>query len=282
MQLIEKELRYLALRAANNKYKSSLVDLNPKQLQQVILQARRELKLQQQILATPQAAAIYVNENDVNAAIEEIRQRYTQATEFIADLQLNGLNLELLTQALRLQLRINLVLEQLCAKLPAITDAEVAAFYAQQQHNLPETRTTRQILITINSDYAENTRSQAQQRMQNILSRLTPDNFADNARQHSECPSAVEGGLLGHIPPGKLYPVLDKALFELDSGQISPILETELGLHILLCESIQAPSLEQMQAKIRQYLSQHQCQQQQMQWLRSLNQEGVHNGKTRL
>ena len=56
--------------------------------------------------------------------------------------------------------------------------------------------------------------------------------------KHSECPTALQGGLLGEVPSGQLYPELDAALFLMHEGETSEILESPMGLHLLRCEAI--------------------------------------------
>jgi peptidyl-prolyl cis-trans isomerase C len=62
--------------------------------------------------------------------------------------------------------------------------------------------------------------------------------LAAQARWYSECPTALDGGKLGEIGRGQLFTQLDSALFELLEGEISGVLETEMGFHLLLCEKI--------------------------------------------
>ena len=48
----------------------------------------------------------------------------------------------------------------------------------------------------------------------------------------------MDGGKLGEVKRGTLYAELDAQLFAMQEGEISPIIESEIGLHILLCEKI--------------------------------------------
>ena len=77
---------------------------------------------------------------------------------------------------------------------------------------------------------------QALRRIQKIQGELRPDgsNFSELAQKYSESPSAQEGGDMGYFPiKGKVPRALAEAAFRLKVGEISPIVETPLGYHIL-------------------------------------------------
>jgi len=57
--------------------------------------------------------------------------------------------------------------------------------------------------------------------------------FADMARNHSDCPSAQEGGDLGSFRRGMMVPEFDEAAFALEVGDVSPVIETAFGYHLI-------------------------------------------------
>ncbi|HMI54648.1 MAG TPA: peptidylprolyl isomerase [Gemmatimonadaceae bacterium] len=67
-----------------------------------------------------------------------------------------------------------------------------------------------------------------------LRARLTPSNFAETARTNSQDPqSARQGGSLGIFPRGAMVPEFEKALLALKPGEISPVIQTQYGYHIL-------------------------------------------------
>lgn len=63
---------------------------------------------------------------------------------------------------------------------------------------------------------------------------LKGENFSTFARLYSEDPgSASKGGELGFVNRGELYPEFEQVAFDLKPGEISPIVETRAGLHII-------------------------------------------------
>lgn len=57
--------------------------------------------------------------------------------------------------------------------------------------------------------------------------------FAELARTNSDCPSGEEGGDLGFFGRGQMVPEFDKATFDLQPGQISDVVETAFGYHLI-------------------------------------------------
>jgi peptidyl-prolyl cis-trans isomerase C len=87
--------------------------------------------------------------------------------------------------------------------------------------------------------------------------RESPDLFGTLAAAHSACPSAAQEGNLGQISAGQTTPEFEQALFVLAPGEISDLVETRYGVHIIrLDRKIEARDLpfELVAERIAQYL----------------------------
>ena len=58
--------------------------------------------------------------------------------------------------------------------------------------------------------------------------------FADQAREHSDCPSGRSGGDLGDFGRGMMVAPFEEAAFALDVDQVSGPVETDFGYHLIL------------------------------------------------
>ncbi len=82
-----------------------------------------------------------------------------------------------------------------------------------------------------------------------LRAQVTPANFAEMARKNSQDQaSARAGGSLGLFPRGAMVPEFEKALVALQPGQISPVIQTQYGYHI-----IHRPTYDQVKTQLLQY-----------------------------
>ncbi len=176
------------------------------------------------MLSTTEARDIIVPDSKVNSALEKVVARYADRDSFIQDLRKNGLDEDVLRSALHRELLFNAVMERVTASTPHISDIDIQIFYQlhKDRFTKPEKRKVRHILITVNDDYAENDRDSAYSRASAIAEKLKNNSsrFGALAKKHSECPTAVEGGRLGEVVRGTLYPELDSVLFNMQEGEI--------------------------------------------------------------
>ncbi len=268
---------YTLLRAALALFKKAPSELNDAELTQARRQAANEHLLETRILASPEAATVVISEQDVQRAYQEIFGRYEDEAMFLAELDKNQLDETGLYNALQRQCKVDTVLELIGTRAPDASEVEIGIYYHlhPEQFQKPELREAWHILISINPDYPENTREMALRRIQEIGEKLQkkPHKFADLALKHSECPTALQGGVLGFVPRGKLYPELDAVLFKMKAGEISAAVESEIGFHLVLCKQIQKPetlSLQKATPKIRQVMKERAKRTCQRAWIASL------------
>jgi peptidyl-prolyl cis-trans isomerase C len=57
--------------------------------------------------------------------------------------------------------------------------------------------------------------------------------FAETARQHSNCPSGKQGGNLGTFGPGMMVPEFDKVVFSAEVGTVQGPVQTQFGYHLI-------------------------------------------------
>ena len=125
---------------------------------------------------------------------------------------------------------------------PTITDEEVESFYRQNlnRYSFPEQRSARHILLKTSEEDTEETLVQKREKAERILKLArSGEDFGALARQYSEGPTGPKGGDLGTFPRGRMVKAFDDAVFSLNEGEISDIVETQFGFHIIKLEKIE-------------------------------------------
>ena len=129
-----------------------------------------------------------------------------------------------------------------------------------------EERRASHILITASKDAPAADREKAQARAVELLAqaRKSPGSFAELAKKNSQDPgSATQGGDLGFFARGAMVKPFEDAAYALKKGDISEVVESDFGYHIIQLTDIKAPrkpSFEELRASMEADLKQQQAQ----------------------
>lgn len=87
---------------------------------------------------------------------------------------------------------------------------------------------------------------------------LNGEDFSEHAKTHSQCPSGQNGGDLGFFDRGKMVPEFEQAAFEMEPGEISDLVQTQFGYHIIKLTDKRAGGkfeLEEIKEQLRQSMA---------------------------
>jgi peptidyl-prolyl cis-trans isomerase D len=119
---------------------------------------------------------------------------------------------------------------------------QVGQFYETNKFrytNLEKQVRARHILLKVPEEAADEERAARRTEMGRVVARLRAgEEFAALARELSEDGSAAQGGDLDWNPRGRMVPEFDEAMFALEPGQVSDIVETKYGFHVIKCEGV--------------------------------------------
>lgn len=121
------------------------------------------------------------------------------------------------------------------------TDQEVAAYYADHRDDRftePEQVRARHVLVKVAPGADDEAKAGARKKAEALLARVKAgEDFAALAKKSSDDPgSAPQGGDLGLFARGRMTPTFEDVAFTLEPGQVSEIVETPFGLHIIKVE----------------------------------------------
>jgi peptidyl-prolyl cis-trans isomerase D len=134
-----------------------------------------------------------------------------------------------------------------------LNEQDLKSYYEQNLQRLSskEERRASHILITAAKDAPEAEKKAARAKAEDLLKavKAKPASFAEVARKNSQDPgSAVKGGDLDFFGRGAMVKVFEDAAFSLKKSEISDIVESEFGFHIIQVTDIKAPKAQSFEA----------------------------------
>jgi peptidyl-prolyl cis-trans isomerase D len=158
-----------------------------------------------------------------------------------------------------------------------VQEEELRKFYTENQsrYTAAEERRARHILIKADKDSSADDKQKAKAKAESLLAdlRKAPTAFADFARKHSQDPgSAAQGGDLDFFGRGAMVKAFEDAAFALKTGEISPVVETEFGWHIIQLEAVRGGEKKPYEAVRAEIEDQARTQQAQRRWAEAAEQ----------
>lgn len=213
---------YMSHGMSIDEVKENLVKLEAKALDQAI-----GAKL---LLDRASQLDIPVTAKDVDAEVARVIDQVGGEESFKKALKAQGVTEEAFRKELEKGVRVNMLVNQACAHVADPTEEEVAAFYeAHKADYVAQAQVLCQHILVKGSDNA------AIDKIREIRERIVSgqSDFAEEAKKHSDCPSGAEGGSLGWFGRGMMVPEFDQVAFEMKKGEVSSVVTTQFGLHII-------------------------------------------------
>ena len=150
----------------------------------------------------------------------------------------------------------------------SVSEDDLRTYYKENAQRLagPEERRASHILINAPKGAHAAEREKAKAKAEELLERVRkdPKSFADVAKKESQDPgSAPNGGDLGYFGHGAMVKPFEEAVFRMKDGEISDVIESDFGYHIIELTGIKAPkvpSFEEMRPKLEADLRKQQAQ----------------------
>ncbi len=225
-------------------------------------------------------AGIVVKNEDVDGAINDLfRRRGLSKEELLRALEKDGTTLEDYRKGVRDQLmRVRLIQREVKAKV-AVSDEEIGTYYLKRREDYEGKETVRikQILLLMPKGDDPAAREKLKANAEAIHRRLLAgESFDLLAAQYSQGPAAASGGDVGFIEKGVVLPEIEEAAFSLPVDQISPVIESSAGFHIIQVIDRRGggiKSIESVREEIREKLDQEKIEKKFEEWLALLRQK---------
>jgi peptidyl-prolyl cis-trans isomerase C len=153
----------------------------------------------------------------------------------------------------------NFVEKQIMPKV-TVTEEDARKFYEQNPDKFTRSESVKasHILLGVDQKATADEKKTAREKAEKLRKELAGGaDFAALAKANSTCPSSQQGGDLGYFGKGQMVPAFEKTAFALKPGEISDVVETQFGYHIIkLTEKKAAEKVEfkEARSRIEEYL----------------------------
>ncbi len=231
------------------------------------------------LLQRAKERGIAVPSEEVSEAIERIRQEKNVSEEnFAAAISQRGLTMADYRDRITKQMVISRLYHTEVRSKIFINPEEITEYYRRHllEYTVPE-RVKIRHLLTLKK--AEDTPEQALARANMVAALIAGGaDFEETARQYSEDSSTQKGEISGYIQRGDALPKLEKAIFDLEQGQTSGVIESPAGYHIIkveVKEPSQTKSIEEVSAEISTLLMEEKMAGRYEDWLKEIKKQAA-------
>lgn len=220
---------------------------------------------------------IVIKDEEVAETINNmLTTRKMTKDDLLKALEKDGVTLDAYTKDMKTQMvRMRLVRREINSRV-MVTDDEIGAFYREHRdlYEGKEAVRIKQILLSFppNCDAACKARLKAS--AEDIVAKIkSGESFETLAAQSSQGPAAATGGDLGFIERGVILPEVEEAAFRLAIDQVSPVIESPVGCHIVKVTDKRgagAKSMESLRAEIREKILEEKAEKRYEGWILEL------------
>lgn len=208
----------------------------PEMAAQLKKQVINDMILREVLFQESVKKGIKVDTEKVNEEISAIQGRFPDQKQFDEWLASMNMNQAKLKAKLSQRMVITALVDKEVAPNIKVTESESKAFYQKNPNffQQPEEVHAQHILIKVAKDANDRQKSEARKKLLKLKKRIDAgEDFGQLAKSFSQGPSAARNGDLGFFPKGRMVPAFEKVAFELKPGQVSDIVETQFGYHLI-------------------------------------------------
>ncbi len=209
-----------------------------------ILQEALETMIDEKLLTQQgKKMGFEVDDITVDAAIKNIeKNNFLEEGQLEIMLESEGKSIDSYKNKIRDQILVSKITRFEMGSRVSISKRKIKKYYHDNQKEFWELGRVkvRHILILFEMGASKITRKKKYKEIKRILNELKEGkDFSEAAKKYSEDVSANAGGDVGFVVRGQMVPEFENAVYRLKEGEISGVVETEYGYHIIKAEKIQ-------------------------------------------
>lgn len=199
-------------------------------------------------------------EVQVSDKISQSRSRFAKQEDFDKAIKALDMTESELREYTRRDLIISNFIQQKIASAVTVSEDESKKFYEQNLDKFKQGDSVRasHILIGVEQNATAADKQKAREKALKLRNDLAAGaDFATLAKDNSTCPSSQKGGDLGYFGKGQMVQPFEQAAFALKPGEVSDVVETQFGYHIIkVIDSKKASTVDfkEVKPRIEEYL----------------------------
>jgi peptidyl-prolyl cis-trans isomerase C len=228
---LDKELNRIRMQAADRQQ-----PIDDAEIPTIKEKIRESLINRELLYQSSLAAGITVSALEVENQLEQIKQQLNPGKSFAEALTEINISQAEFEREISKAIAIQKFLDAEIYQKVSVFEKETKIFYDNnpQLFKKPEQVKASHILIHVDSQATLEQKQQARNRSEEIKEKLSQgEDFAVLAKHFSDCPSSKNGGDLGFFDRNKMVKPFADAAFSLKPGEISGIVETQFGYHLI-------------------------------------------------
>ncbi|MDO8446954.1 MAG: peptidylprolyl isomerase [Deltaproteobacteria bacterium] len=227
-------------------------------------------------------AGMKVSERDIGDAIDDVKKQNSLDDEGLkVALKREGLTYEGYRVQIKRQIEKSRVIGQQVRSKVSVSEKDLAEYYERNQRMFmsdAEVKVSHILFLVPEKSSDAEIESVKKQALDVLDMAGKGKDFAELAREYSQDVSAKEGGSLGYFKRGQILPAIEGAAFSLKKGEISDLVRTTYGFHIIKVDDAKGATpepFESVKEKIKSTLTSEMMEQRYKEWMEELKKSAI-------
>jgi peptidyl-prolyl cis-trans isomerase C len=231
-EMVDREVQRLASTAAAGADPQQLASMRDMMVQQATENMINRMLLD----AAAAKEGVSVSPEQLADKMMEIKSSFPNEQEFNQRVAMMGMTPAELEKEVSTGIKFEALLNMHSGDVKTPTEEEIAAFYETNRARFqqPDRVHARHILVSVAKEDTPEQKAEKRAKADAIRKELLAGaDFAATAATKSDCPSKQQGGDLGFFGRGQMVPAFEQAAFALKQGELSDVVETDFGYHLI-------------------------------------------------
>jgi len=205
------------------------------ELPQLVERAREQAVGTKLLMDEAARSNLEVSEEDIESQLGKVVEQVGGVEAFKKALEQQQIDEVAFREQLKQGCRVDKLIQESTKGVCDPTEDDLKNYYEDHKDDFQnEERVLAQHILVTPDGTEEASKNAARQKISDIKERVASGaDFSDEAAAHSMCPSGKEGGSLGWFGRGMMVPEFDTAVFDMNVGDVSDIVETQFGYHLI-------------------------------------------------